>query len=198
MEFQKIVNFLDTTSDNKDLPTFVTKKWIEVYDQSEGNCNVNKEIRIKASMLRSDLCDYSDEYIVVKRTVTVVRPNGVKRNKSVVFKNNAPFINCISKINGIQIVNAEDLDVVMSMYNLNTATGSLWNYYRDEPSNPLSSNSESFKYNTSITGSTYNVGASEAGYDADRVGKNENQIVVPLKHLSDFWRTLNITLINCD
>ena len=95
MGFQNIVNFLDTTSDDKDLSRFVTKKWIEVYDQSEGNYNVNKEIRIKASMLRSDLCDYSDEYIVVKRTVTVVRPNGVKRNKSVVFKNNAPFINCI-------------------------------------------------------------------------------------------------------
>ena len=66
MEFQKITNFLGTTSDNKDLPTFVTKKWIEVYDQSEGNYNVNKEIRIKASMLRSDLWDFSDAYIVVK------------------------------------------------------------------------------------------------------------------------------------
>ena len=58
MEFQKITNFLDITSDNKDLPKFVTKKWIEVYDQSGGNYNVNKEIRIKTSMLRSDLCDY--------------------------------------------------------------------------------------------------------------------------------------------
>ena len=62
MEFQKIVNFQDTTSDNKDLPRFVTKKWIEVYGQSEGNYNVNKEIRIKTSMLRSDLCDFSDIY----------------------------------------------------------------------------------------------------------------------------------------
>ena len=71
MEFQKIVNFLDTTSDDKDLPRFVTKKWIEVYDQSEGNYNVNKEIRIKTSMLRSDLCDYSDAYIVVNGNITV-------------------------------------------------------------------------------------------------------------------------------
>ena len=55
MEFQKITNFLDTTSDDKDLPRFVTKKWVEVYDQSGGNYNVNKEIRIKKSMLRSDL-----------------------------------------------------------------------------------------------------------------------------------------------
>ena len=78
MELQKIVNFLDTTSDEnsekfplKDLPRFVTKKWIKVYDQSGGNYNVNKDIRIKTSMLRSDLCDYSDAYIVVKGTTTV-------------------------------------------------------------------------------------------------------------------------------
>ena len=64
-EFQKIVNFLDTTSDDKDLPRFVTKKWIEVYDRSGGNYNINKEIRIKTSMLRSDLCDFIDAYIVV-------------------------------------------------------------------------------------------------------------------------------------
>ena len=73
MEFQKIVNFIGTTSDNKDLPTFVTKKWIEVYDQSEGNCNVNKEIRIKKSMLRSDLCDFSDAYIAVKGDIAVTK-----------------------------------------------------------------------------------------------------------------------------
>ena len=87
-----------STSDDKDLPRFVTKKWIEVYDQSRGNYNVNKEIRIKTSMLRSDLCDYSDAYIVLKVTITTGRPNNAKRNKSVAFKNNAPFINCIQKL----------------------------------------------------------------------------------------------------
>ena len=66
MEFQKIVNFLDTTSDDKDLPRFATKKWIEVYDWSEENYNVNKEIRIKTSMLRFDLYDFNDAYIVAK------------------------------------------------------------------------------------------------------------------------------------
>ena len=118
MEYQKVVNFLDTTSDNKDLLKFVTKKLIEVYDQSQKNYNVNKEIRIKTSMLRSYLCDFSDAYIVVKGNITVLRPNNAKRNKEVAFKNNAPFINCISKINGVKIDNAEDLDVVMPMYNL--------------------------------------------------------------------------------
>ena len=141
-------------------------------DQSGGSYNVNKEIRIKTSMLRYDLCDYSDAYIVVKGNITVTYPDGAKRNKAVAFKNNAPFINCISKINGVKIDNAEDLDVVMPMYNLleysknyRKTTGSLWNYYRDEPSNPLSSNSESFKYKTSITRNTYNIGAGEEGYD---------------------------------
>ena len=128
-----------------------------------------------------------------------------KRNKNLVFKNNASFINCISKINGIKIDNAEDLDVVMPMYNLleysknyRKTTGSLWNYYRDEPSNPLSSDSESFKYKTSITGNTYNIGDGEEGYDANKVGKNETEVVIPLKYLSNFWRSLNIPLINCE
>ena len=143
-------------------------------------------------MLRSDLCNFSDAYIVVKGTISVTNPDNAKRNKSVAFKNNAPFINCISKINGVKIDNAEDLDVVMPMYNLleysknyRKTTGSLWNYYRDEPSNPLSSNSESFKHNTSITGNTYDVGDNEAGYDADKVGKNETEVVIPLSNLSN-------------
>ena len=69
-------------------------------------------------MLRSDLCGYSDAYIVVEGTITVTNPNNTKRNKAATFKNNAPFINCISKINSVKTVNAEDLDVVMPIYNL--------------------------------------------------------------------------------
>ena len=172
MKFQKIINFLDTISYNyQDLSKFVTKKWIEVYDQSQGNYDVNKEIRIKTSMLRSDLCDFSDAYIVVKGDITVDKktftaddfeaPNNTAANvtatntannnafgeKKLVFKNNAPFINCISKINGVKIDNAEDLDVVMPMYNLleysknyKKTTGSLWNYYRDEPNGSTDDN----------------------------------------------------------
>ena len=201
MEFQKISNFLDTTLDDKDLPRFVTKKWIKVYDQSEKNYSPNKEIRIKRSMLRSNLCNFSDAYIFVKRTIAVTNPNNAKRNKAVAFKNNAPFINCISKINGD---NAENLDVVMPMYNLleycknyRKTTGSLWNYYRDEPSDTFL-NSESFKYKVSITGNTYNVGVGEEGYDANKIGKNETEVAIPLKHLSNFSRALNIPLVNCE
>ena len=152
MESQKIVNLQDATSDDKDLLRVVTKKWIEVYAQSGINYDTNKEIRIKSPMLRANLCDFSDAYIVVKGDITVTEPNNAKRNKSVVFKNIAPFINCISKINGVQIGNAEDLDIVMPMYSLleysknyRKTAGSLWKFYRYEPRNPLSSNSESFK-----------------------------------------------------
>ena len=123
------------------------------------NYNPNKEIRIKTPILRSDLCDFSDAYIVVKENITVSKktftandfdaPNHTAANaaalniangnafgeKKLVFKNNAPFFNSITKINGIKI------DVVMPMYNLleysknyKKTTGSLWNYYRDDPS----------------------------------------------------------------
>ena len=83
------------TFDDKDLTRFVTKKWIEVYDQSGKNYNVNKEIRIKTPMLRSNLCDFNDGYSVVKGYIAVTEPDDAKRNKSVAFKNNAIFINCI-------------------------------------------------------------------------------------------------------
>ena len=109
-----------------------------------------KRILIKTWLLRSDLCNYSDAYIIVKGTFTIVRPNNTKRYKAKTFKNNAPFNNCISKINGAKIDNAEDLDAVMPMYNLleysknyKKAWDSLWNHYRDRTTNHLSSNFES-------------------------------------------------------
>ena len=77
-------------------------------------------------------------------------------------------------------------------------TSSLWNYYRDKQSNPLSAGSKSFKYKTSITENTYNIGEGEENYDASKVGKKETETVISLKHLSNFWRTLNIPLIICE
>ena len=227
MEFQEIVNLLDITSDNKDSPRFVTKKWIEVYDQSENNYNPNKEIRRNTAMLRSDLCDFSDAYILVKGNITVDKktfaadnfedPNNTAANatatnnennnafgeKKLIFKNNAPFINCITKNNSIKIDNAEDLDVVMPMYNLleysknyKKTTGSLWNYYRDEPNSSTDNdnithsilNSKSFDYKANFISSVTN----------NNLIKNDVKIVIPLKHLSNFWKNLNIPLINCE
>ena len=100
MEYQKITNLLGTTSDN--VPRFITKKWIEVHDQSgnaDNRYNTSKQIRFKTSMLRSDLCDFIDAYIVVKGTLTVTNPDNNAHDKKIAFKNNAMFVSCISKIN---------------------------------------------------------------------------------------------------
>ena len=196
MEFQKIRNFLVTTSDDKDLLRFVTKKWTELYDQSEKNDSSNKEIRIETSILRLYLCDFSHAYIVVEGDITLEGDNDDnKQNKNLAFKNIVPFINSISKINGVKIDNAEDLDVVMPMYNLleysknyKKTVGSWWNYYRHKSSNPLSSNSESFKYKASIVGKT----------PEDNDSLMNAKVVILLKHLSNFWRALNIPLIYCE
>ena len=198
MEYQKITNLLGTTLD--EIPRFITKKWVEVHDQSgsaDDRYKPNKQIRFKTSMLRSDLCDFSDAYIVVKGTITVTNPDNNVYDKKLAFKNNAPFVSCISEINNTLIGNAEDLDVVMPMYNLleysknySKTTGSLWNYYRDELTDDTNDNnnlhkyainSESFKYKTSITGSHYNVNAritnaegnevNNPNYDANKSGK---------------------------
>ena len=177
MEYQKITNLLGTTPD--EVPRFITKKWIEVHDQSgnaEDRYKPSKQIRFKTSMLRSNLCDFSDAYIVVKGTIALAKSNGNGiidiRNRFLAFKNNSPFINCISKINNVLIDSAEDLDVVMPVYNLfeysknyRKATGRFFSCYRDEPNdfptnnfnaNPIS-NSESFKYKSSITGKKSNA-----------------------------------------
>ena len=106
MEYQKITNLLDLISDN--VPRFIAKKWVEVHNQSgsaKGRYKPNKQIRFKTSMLRSDLCDYSDAYIVVKGDITLTKTEDRGfidvRNRLLAFKNNAPFTDCISKINGV-------------------------------------------------------------------------------------------------
>ena len=93
-------------------------KWIEVYDQSERNYNVNKEVRIKKPMLRSNLCDYSDVCIVVTGNITLTgESNKSRRKRPLAFKSNSPFIGCVLKIDNVLIDNAEDLHVVMPIYN---------------------------------------------------------------------------------
>ena len=114
MEYQKITSLLGNTS-NK-VPRFITKKWIEVYDQSsnaENRYNPNKQIRFKTSMLVSDLCDYSDGYIVVKGNITVTNSDNDAYDKKLDFKNNGRFTSWISNSNNTLIDSAEDLDIVM-------------------------------------------------------------------------------------
>ena len=121
-----------------------------------------------------------------------------------VFKNNAPFINCVLKINGVKINNAEDLGVVMPMYNLleysknyRKTTGSLRNYYRDE----LNSGTDANNITHSVLNSksfSYKAHFIEDDITQNNLTKNDVKIVVSLKHLSNFWRSLNIPLINCE
>ena len=156
-------------------------------------------------MLKSNLCDYSDAYILVKGTISVNNTaaqgaSANNTNKKVIFKNCAPFTNCISEINNTQIDNAKDINIVMPMYNLieysdNYAktTGSLWQYCKDIPARnandqiivfDANNTTDSFNFKAKITGQTGNDGTKDV------------EIMVPLKYLSNFWRTLEMPLIN--
>ena len=158
-------------------------------------------------MLKSSLCDYNDAYIFVKGTITVnnTAANSAAKNntgKTVTFKNCAPFTNCISVINNTQVDNAKDIDIVMPMYNLFEysdnyvkTSGKLWQYCLDIPAvdnnnavvdfteNDLT---DSFNFKVKITGQTGNGGTKTV------------ETMVPLKYLSNFWRTLEMPLINCE
>ena len=141
MAYQKITNLFDNTSNQPS--KFRIKYWVEIHDKSRGGYNFNSQIKLKTIMVKSSLCDNSDAYIFVKRTITVADTSAVgavvnNTNKKVIFKNCAPFTNCISEINNTQVDNAKDIDIVMLMYNLieysdnySKASGSLWQYYKD-------------------------------------------------------------------
>ena len=135
------------------------KKSIKKNDLPSGQYFVNRNIRFKSSMLRSDLCNYSDAYIVVIDLLAAAANEDDEAEKSFAFKNNAPFRSCISKLNGTLIVNAKVLDVFVPMYDLleysqsySMTSGSLWNCYRDEIDDvdDNASDSKSFEYKTKI------------------------------------------------
>ena len=169
MEYQKIANLLDDVSNQPS--KFKTKNWVEINDESRGTYNVNSQIKFKTTMLKSSLFDYSDAYILVKGTIKITGAGddaaarqAHERDKGVAFKNCAPFINCISEINNTHIDNCKDIDIIMLLYNLleysdNYAetSGSLWQYYRDEPNDTLA-DSKSFKSKIKIPGKTPNNG----------------------------------------
>ena len=196
MEYQKIANLLDGKTSNKPCK-FRTKNLVEINGESRGAYNVNSQIKFKTTMLKSSLCDYSNAYILVKRTITIAGAGddaaarqADERDRGVIFKNCAPFTNCIREINNTQVDNAKDIDTVMPMYNLIEysdnyvkTSGSLQQYYRDEPNNNLG-DSESFKFKVKIMGKTP---ASDNEKDVE--------IMVPLKYLSNFWRTLEMVMV---
>ena len=143
MEYDKINNLL-LPEESENLSKFVTREYVKVNSLSN-TYDENKSIRLKTPMLRSDLCDYADTYILIKGTITVngvvngVENEIIRRNRKIILKNNAPFVSCITRINNEFIEDADDLDIVMPMYNLleysknyRKTIGSLYNYYRDE------------------------------------------------------------------
>ena len=195
---KKTINLLGNTPNQ---PTkFRIKNWVEINDESHGMYNTNIQIKFKTSMLKSRLCDFSDGYVLISGTITITGTgpdNAAKRlderNKGVVFKNCALFTDCKGEINNTQIDNVKNIDVVMSMYDLieysnnySKTSRNLWQYYRDY-SNDNIRQSESFNFKIKITGKTPAAG-----------NTNDVEIAVPLKNLSNFWRTLELPLIDCE
>ena len=187
---------------------FRTRNLVKINDESRGAYTSN-DIKFKTTMLRSNLRNYADAYLHVKGRITITGdarpeqdPNAPRtaaqilaarqadeRNKCVAFKNCAPFTKCIRRINNT----AQDIDIVMPMYNLieysdnySKTSGSLWQYYKDEPDDSIE-DSKSFSTKVKITGKTPVDGNTK-----------DVEIIVPLKYLSNFWRTLEIPLINCE
>ena len=146
MEYQKIANLLDSASNKPS--KFRTKNWVEINDESRGTYT-GSDIKFKTTMLRSNLCDNADAYILVKEIITITRAGNDdvakrldERNKGVIFEKCAPFTKCISRIYNKDIDTNQDIDIVMSMYNLieysdnySETSESPWQYYKDEPNN---------------------------------------------------------------
>ena len=197
VKYQKKLNLLDNTPNQT--TKFRTKNWVEMNDYARGMHNTNSQIRFKTSMLRSSLCDHSDAYIIVKGTITVANtgtaaaPNNA--DKKVIFKNCAPFTSFISRIDNTQIDDSQYIDAVMSMYNLieysdnhSKTSGVLCQFCTDVPSIDANGDmtdftevnaTDSFNCKEELTSQTENV-----------------EIMVLIKYVSTFWRTLEMPLIN--
>ena len=191
MQYQKVINLLDDTTNEPF--KFRTRNWAKINDESRETYNINNQIRFKKSMISSNSCDYSYAYIHVKETISVLNkaapgaaPNN--RNKKVIFKTCASFTSYISEINNKQADDDHDIVVVMPMYCVieysdiyTKISGSLWQYYRDEPAlhnNDIiidfpadNNNSISFKFKEKITG------------QAENNDTKDVEIMVPLKYL---------------
>ena len=205
MENQKIINSLD--KDDIDSKHFATKKWYIINDENNTNYGVDKYtgannpdiIKYDTRVLKPNLCDYAEAYILVDGSIRAA--NAVNATR-LALKNCAPFIKCNLEINDEHVDTAENLDKVMPMYNLieysdnyQDSSATLYQYKRDEPPNSnvnlTADNSTSFKYEVNLLG---NIAADP---DNARVGRLNVKIVVPLKYLSNFFRSFEMRLINC-
>ena len=206
MENQKIINLLN--KDDIDSKHFATKRWYIINDENNTNYGVNKDsgennpdtIQYDTRVLKPNLCHYAESYILVDGTIRAT--NAVNATR-LALKNCAPFTKCNLEINDEHVDTAENLDIVMPMYNLieysdnyQDSSATFYQYKRHEPPdnnvNLTADNSTSFKYKVNLLG---NIDA--ANPDNARVGRLNVKIVVPLKYLSNFFRSLEMPLINC-
>ena len=204
IETQKIVNLLNDSENN--YFKFATKKWYIINDQNSGQYGRRDEndstIKFETKVINPNLCDYSDAYCLV---IGDIKVTGIAADTNVAFKNCAPFARCVTHINDEHVETAENLDIIMPMYNLieysdnyADSSGSLYQFRRDEspmnnardPLNVALDNSTSFKYKASL------LGKADDDDGNDRSLKN-TKIVMPLKYLSNLFRSLEMPLITC-
>ena len=210
MENQKIISLLNKGDTNS--RHFATKKWYIINDENNTNYGVNKDtgannpdtIKYDIRVLKPNLCDYEDAYILVDGTIRaqaiVAGAPEVNADTRLALKNCAPFTKCNLEINDEHVDTAANLDIVMPMYNLieysdnyQDSSATLYQYKRDEPPVNLANNlevnnSNSFKYKVNLLGNPV---------VANNIARLNVKIVVPLKYLSNFFRSLEMPLINC-
>ena len=208
MENQKIISLLDKI--DTDSKHFATKKWYIINDENNTNYGVNKDtgadnpdtIKYDTRVLKPNLCDYAEAYILVDGTIRATNAINATR---LALKNCAPFSNYNLEINDEHIDTAENLDIVMTMYNLikysnnyQDSSPTLYQYKRDEPpendtvAGLTANNSDSLKYKIKLLGNVTEVAGDAAG-----VRRLNVKVVVPLKYLINFFRSLEMPLINC-
>ena len=208
MENQKIINVLDKIDTNS--KHFATKKWYIINEENNTNYGVNKDtgadnpdtIKYDTRVLKPNLCDYADAHILVDGTIRAANALNAIR---LALKNCAPFTKCNLEINDEHVDTAENLDIVMPMHNLieysdnyQDSSATLYQYKRDEPpeddafADLTADNLDSFKYKIKLLGNVTEVAGDAAG-----VRRLNVKVVVPLKYLINFFRSLEMPLINC-
>ena len=208
MENQKITNLLN--KDDIDSKHFATKKWYIINDENNTNYGVKKDtgennpdtIKYDTRVLKPNSCDYAEAYILVDGTVRAA--NAVNATR-LVLKNCAPFTKCNLDINDEHVDTAENLDIVMPIYSLieysdnyQDSSATLYQYKRDEPpeadavADLTANNSDSLKYKIKLLGNVTEVAGDAAG-----VRRLNVKVIIPLKYLSNFFRSLEMPLINC-
>ena len=204
MENKKIINLLDKI--DTDSKYFATKKWYIINDENNANYGVNKDtgadnpdtIKYDTRVFKPNLCYYAEAYILIDGTI---RAAAADANTWLALKNCAPFTKCNLEINDEHVNTTENLDITMTMYNLieysdnyQDSSATLYQYKRDEPpeddavANLTADNSSSLKYKISLLGNPV---------VANNIARISVKVVVPLKYLSNFFRSLEMPLINC-